>query len=189
MYESIENRYMVGLSSSKPETRAKFLQLFDSRNPEALPERLAVVIQADRWRLSSHRFWLKSALDMLFVRICRDDGILLAPQMAVAPLLLLPARSAKRGRDFAAGGAATRSSGGAAEGEGVPDGGQEAPRVKEAASAEAADVAAVGVQGGRRFRESVSEAAKVQRSTACCTEKKKVRVGKGACSAEGPVGM
>ena len=91
-FDSIESKFIFGLASSDPAVRAKFLKLFNSRAPASLPDRLRVVIQDDRWRLSSHRFWLKNALDLLLVLVQQGQPLWLAPNTATAPPLLVRRR-------------------------------------------------------------------------------------------------
>jgi hypothetical protein len=94
---------------------------------------------------------------MLFVRICKDDGILLAPQTAVAPLLL-PAKAVRRGRDAAAG--AASASGGVSEVEGKKEGAGEM-RGEAGDVLDAALDGPVGERGSLKLLDMVPEPAKV----------------------------
>ena len=61
-FVQIERTYMIGLRASRPETRAKFFQLYHDALPRALYDRLRFILEEQDWTHLSHTFWIKHGL-------------------------------------------------------------------------------------------------------------------------------
>lgn len=53
---------MIGLRASRPETRAKFFQLYHEALPRVLYDRLRFILEEQDWTHLSHTFWIKHGL-------------------------------------------------------------------------------------------------------------------------------
>lgn len=61
-FVQIERTYMIGLRASRPETRAKFFQLYHEALPRVLYDRLRFILEEQDWTHLSHTFWIKHGL-------------------------------------------------------------------------------------------------------------------------------
>mmetsp|Transcript_3976 Transcript_3976/g.6916 ORF Transcript_3976/g.6916 Transcript_3976/m.6916 type:complete len:1721 (-) Transcript_3976:97-5259(-) len=84
----IERALMMGLRSSDPPTRRKFIELYGTTSRhQSICQRLMYILEQQDWECVSDSFWIKEAVDLLTATIPPFDIPLLQPDTAHLPAL------------------------------------------------------------------------------------------------------